>query len=135
MKSSASFRISTKLSNLSAKASHRSITSSSSGTSINGISLNSSSSESQTRNAVPISVEYLREPLEDFDSPQTNVSQIISLNIGLNWSLSLMLSCFLYSEYHSLKHYIYILITGLWRIIRSAIVFLKCFFFRIGNSA
>lgn len=95
MKSSASFRIAPKTSNLSTNASKRNINHSSSGTSINGISLNSSSSETQTcHNFVPISREYLGQPLEDFDSPQTNVSQIISLNIDLTWNLSWISSGF-----------------------------------------
>lgn len=84
MKSSASFRITPKTSNLSTKASKKKINHSSSWTSTNGICLNISSSETQTcHNFVPISGEYLGQPLEDFDSPQTNVSQTISLNIYL----------------------------------------------------
>ena len=89
MKSSASFRISPKSSNLNTKANdRRNINHSSSGTTVNGIPHNTSSSESQTCNFVPVSPEYLLQPLEDFDSPQTNVSQIISLNIGIKESLT-----------------------------------------------
>lgn len=84
MKSSASFRISPKSSTLSAKISGEVNTRSSSGIPINGISPNSSPSESQTcHNFVPVSPEYIHQPLEDFDSPQTNVSQTNSLNIGI----------------------------------------------------
>lgn len=88
MKSSASFRITSKSSNLNAKASNGSFNGISSGTSINGISFQSNSSDSQTCAFVPAPPEYLHQPLEDFDSPKTNVSQIISLNISLMRSLS-----------------------------------------------
>lgn len=93
MKSSASFRITSKSSNLNAKASNGSFNGISSGTSINGISFQSNSSDSQTCAFVPMPPEYLHQPylhqpLEDFDSPKTNVSQIISLNISLMRSLS-----------------------------------------------
>lgn len=89
MKSSASFRITSKSSNIGPIASNRSFNHASSGTSITGISLNSNTSDSQTCAAfVPIPPDYLRQPLEDFDSPKTNVSQIISLNISLMRSLS-----------------------------------------------
>ena len=89
MKSSASFRITSKSSNISPKASKGSFNPPpSSGTSITGISFNSNSSDSQTCAFVPIPPDYLRQPLEDFDSPQTDVSHIISLYISLMRSLS-----------------------------------------------
>ena len=88
MKSSASFRITSKSSNISPKASNGSFNPASSGTSKTGISFNSNSSDSQTCAFVPIPPDYLGQPLEDFDSPQTNVSRIISLNVSLMRSLS-----------------------------------------------
>ena len=88
MKSSASFRITSKSPNISPKASNGSFNPPSSGTSITGISFNSNSSDSQTCAFVPIPPDYLRQPLEDFDSPQTDVSHIISLYISLMRSLS-----------------------------------------------
>lgn len=79
MKSSASFRIAPRSSNLSTKVSKRNLNHNPSETSVDGISFHPNSSESQTcHNFEPISKGYLGEPLEDFDSPQTNVSQIIA---------------------------------------------------------